>query len=63
MTPIIRHTFHWEAAMRLWHWIVRIFLGRATETEIYDREALRKAHLDEMARQAARGSPGTTLPY
>jgi hypothetical protein len=49
--------------MRLWHWIVRIFLGRATETEIYDREALRKAHLDEMARQAARGSPGTTLPY
>jgi hypothetical protein len=47
--------------MRLWHWIVRIFLGRATETEIYDREALRKAHLDKTARNAARGwgSPGS----
>jgi hypothetical protein len=48
--------------MRLWHWIVRIFLGRATEAEIYDREALRKAHLHEMARQATPRRP-STMPW
>lgn len=40
--------------MRFWYWLLKIFRRRAVEAEVYDREALRKANLDESARQAQR---------
>jgi hypothetical protein len=48
-----------EAAMRLWYWIVRIFRRRTPETEIHNREELRKWNLDEATRQAQRWIGGS----
>ena len=40
--------------MRVWHWIVGVFLRRVPETEIGGREAVRKTNWDEKAREIAR---------
>jgi hypothetical protein len=40
--------------MRFWFWVVGIFRRRAPQSEIHDREALRKWNLDEATRQAQR---------
>ena len=45
--------------MRLWYWIVRIFRRRTPETEIHNREELRKWNLDEATRQAQRWIGGS----
>lgn len=47
-----------EAIMRFWYWIVRLFRRRAAETDIHNREELRKWNLDEAARQEQRWIAG-----
>ena len=44
--------------MRFWYWIVRLFRRRAAETDIHNREELRKWNLDEAARQEQRWIAG-----